>query len=148
MANIYVSGPVIRPDAVPDPAAQEWVRDVYRSVGESAQGLRMEAAYPTSETELEKANPRKFYNLIRARILPVNAAVVVFTGGDVSSGIEAAIASSMEKPILLVSNTPHRVPRLLAGLPYVSGLINPEEAVRGGIENFLREHHRGPSRMR
>lgn len=148
MASIYVSGPVIRPGVFPSQPVQEWVRDVYRSVGESAEILRLEVAYPEPEAELEQANARRFHNIIQARILPTQAAVVVFTGGDVSSGIEAAIASRMEKPMLLVSNLPNRVPRLLAGLPYVSRLINPEEAVRGGIEEFLRDHRRNPFEAR
>jgi len=144
MADIYVSGPVLR-HGVPVP---EWVGNTYETVLGSARELGLNVSYPEAEPYLERADPRIFLESIRQRISASQVAVVIFTGGDVSSGIEATMASNLNKPQVVISDDPATVPRLLRGLPTVTGVIRPDYSLVGQLDAFLRRNLRGPAQAR
>ncbi|MDX2152583.1 MAG: hypothetical protein SFV54_17720 [Bryobacteraceae bacterium] len=127
MAEIYVGGPVLgREGELP-----EWVRDAYGQLARA--GLRL----PYAEPELERSRPQAFFQQILTRIRESGAAIVIFTGGDVSGAIEATMASSQNKPVLLMTENQRSVPRLLIGLPLLRVVeANDQEAVL----TFLREY--------
>jgi hypothetical protein len=136
MADIYLSGPVLRASG---PVAT-WVSSFYERVGELAGFAGAQIQYPISDLELEKAEPSEFYREIESRISDSHVAVVVFTGGDVSGSIEASIASQLGKPVLLVSDKPAGVPRILRGMPHVSACVHYEEAKNVHVERFFRQN--------
>jgi hypothetical protein len=145
MAEIYVSGPVIGASRRDPP---QWVSEVYQAVLLAARSMQVSAAYPEAESELEAAMPQVFFKAVIERITAAQVAVVAFTAGDVSSGMEASIAASMNKPILLVSEFPAQVPRLLSGLPSLSNSIRPGGAIEGGIGEFFHNHFQRQMRFR
>lgn len=115
MASVYVSGPVIR-GGEPLPF---WVQATYEQAYQRIGSLHAEALMPQSERRLETMDPQNFRSEIEDRISSADAAIIVFTGQDVSAGIEAAMASFQGKKVLIVSDKLERVPRLLRGLPNV-----------------------------
>src|SRR5580658_9214469 len=101
MANIHVAGPVIRgrreersPFWPPKKfgfrsstrARKIWVEGVYGAIVQAAKDLKMDAALPHSEAQLEDANPEWFFQTVQERISKSAVVVTVFTGGDVSAG--------------------------------------------------------------
>lgn len=141
MADIYVAGPVIRPGSALPP----WVQAAYNAVTQAADAARVDVSFPVREDSLERAEPRAFYDSIKDRISDATIAVVIFTGPDVSGGIEATMAASLNKPIAIVASNLQTVPRLLAGLPTVEAVVLPNSDMPAVLRSFIRRNIRGPA---
>lgn len=141
MADLYVSGPVIRPGT----RIPEWITGTYDVVFGAAREFDLRVALPERDLELELADPRRFYDSILRRIGESRLAVVVFTGGDVSAGIEASIAANLGKPVVLISDRPEEVPRLLTGLPTVTATLQPGREMPRQLYTLIGRHLRGPA---
>lgn len=141
MADIYVAGPVIRPGAALPP----WVQAAYAAVRQAAQAAHADVIFPEREDSLERAEPRAFYDSISGRISGAEIAVVIFTGPDVSGGIEATMAANLDKPIAIVAADLQIVPRLLAGLPTVEEVVLPNADMPAVLRRFIRRNIKGPA---
>jgi hypothetical protein len=92
--------------------------------------------------------PEVFYSEIERRISSADTAIVVFTGEDVSAGIEATMASLKGKKVMIVSDELAHVPRLLRGLPNLVNTVefSDKQAVFSAVAAFLQETLSGRGR--
>ena len=110
--------------------------------------LNSEATLPYSELELEKAEPAAFFEVVQERVGRSDIVVTVFTGGDVSAGVEAGLAAMLGKKQLIVTDDPRRLPRLLRGLPGAKVLNETEgQRIFEEVRSFLRDNLEFPRYM-
>lgn len=117
MSRVYISGPVVRQSPAWD--LPPWVETLYKQLHVLLRERGHVPAMPIADAALEDETPPEFFRTIRKRIGAAKAMVNVFIPGDSSSAIEASIASVSRKKIIMVTEDPEEVPRLLKGLPGV-----------------------------
>jgi nucleoside 2-deoxyribosyltransferase len=144
MASVYVAGPVVRGgEELP-----RWVEATYEQAYQVIGLFHAEAVMPHSERQLENMAPEVFYSEIERRISSADTAIVIFTGEDVSAGIEATMASLKGKKVMIVSDKLAHVPRLLGALPNLVNTVefSDKQAVFSAVTAFLQETLRGRAR--
>ena len=96
MAQLYVAGPVLRPDSSGQIA--EFLGAIYRAVSDAAREANMGMSLPIQERFLEEAAPERFFAEIYNRIKAADSVITVFAPFDPSGPIESAIAALLKKP--------------------------------------------------
>lgn len=129
MAAVYVSGPVMR--SAPEWDLAPWVQEAYETLQAALKARGAEAQLPRAETDLERKAPREFFHAIKKRVTGAQAFVGVVGEGDMSTAIEASMAAVAGKKLLLVVEDGAEVPRLLAGLPGMVGVIEFSDLASG-----------------
>jgi hypothetical protein len=125
MPAVYVSGPVMR--AAPEWDLAPWVQEAYQALQGTLRAWGAEAQLPRAESGLERQPPREFFHAIKKRVTSAQAFVGVVGEGDMSTAVEAAMAAVAGKKLLLVVEDGAQVPRLLAGLPGMVGVIEASD---------------------
>jgi len=138
MAQLYVAGPVLRPDSSGQIA--ELLNAIYGAVADTARQANMGMSLPVQERFLEEAAPEQFFAEIYNRITAADAVITVFAPFDPSGPIESAIAALLKKPQLIIALRPNEVPRMMRGLPGVSAVVPAREieSVISSVSRFLR----------
>jgi hypothetical protein len=138
MAYLYVAGPVLRSDSAGEIA--DFLSATYRLVSDAAKQANMGASLPFSERSLEAALPQRFFEEIYGRINNADAVITVFAPFDPSGPVESAIAGLLKKRQLILAMRPSEVPRIMRGLPGVSGVVPAREpaAVSSAVFRFLK----------
>ena len=129
MAAVYVSGPVMR--STPEWDLAPWVQGAYERLQAALHARGAEAQMPRAEADLEAKAPRDFFHAIKKRVTAAQAFVGVVGEGDMSSAIEASMAAVAGKKLLLVVEDGGSLPRLLAGLPGVVGVMEASDLEQG-----------------
>ena len=138
MASVYIGGPVTRR---PRSKVPSWVSAVYQEAYRHTGELHAEVIMPEYDSRLDARAPHKFFEEIDNRISTSNVAIVIFGSGDVSAGIEAALASFRGKKVLIVAEKLEAVPRLLLGMPNVGTVaFNDKYSVSIALSAFLQEN--------
>lgn len=130
--RIYVSGPTV--SSVHE--EKSFPALIYRII-EARLSKQHEVDLPIRTEGLSKLSPLEFYNRVQKQIERADGIFTLLISGDQSTPIEAATAANQHKPqcVLAVS----KVPRLIAGLPYVVEIspIEPEKDLEGQIDYLL-----------
>ena len=113
LRDVYVAGPVVRGPADDD----EWTESVFEQLQAEARKLGVRLVFPLPEPELEKAEPRAFFQEVSARIGGADAVISVFVPDDRATVVEASVAAMYGKPQLIIARFPDDVPRMLRGMP-------------------------------
>jgi hypothetical protein len=101
----------------------------YRAISDIAAEFNIDANLPMAAPELEATVPRLFFQQVVNAIRDSDAVITVFSGGDVSAGVESGIALSLgKKQLLVVAEGVERVPRLLRRLPGVQRVVSALQA--------------------
>jgi len=151
MATVYVAGPVIRKSHEPHwrdkmfpgwrKAHDLWLTSAYEGIAMASNEVGFDLVLPHSEAQLEGAKPALFCNVIQERLNKCTLAVIVFTAGDVSAAVEAAMASMMEKRQLILADDFKQLPRLLLGLPGVRAVHGGDPAqILHEVRSFLKDN--------
>ncbi len=144
MAIVHVAGPVIR-DRL---RGGGWVRDAYSAIAQAARDIGSDTTLPYSEPELERAEPAAFFEVVRGRVGRCDIVVTVFTGADVSAGVEAGMAAMLGKKQLIITDDPRRLPRLLKGLPGANVLHETDgQRIFDEVRSFLKDNLESPRYM-
>jgi hypothetical protein len=153
MPRVYVAGPVIRkgfgvswrdkmfPGWTKTQGA--WVASAYEGIAMASRemGFEFDLALPQAEEKLEEAKPSLFCKVIQERLNKCALAVIVFTGGDVSAAVEAAMASMMQKRQLILADDLRQLPRLLSGLPGVRIVHGTDRMqILHEVQSFFRDN--------
>lgn len=139
--GVYVAGPVIR-----DPTGNDdWAESVIALLEAEARKLGVRLILPTSEPELEKAEPRAFFREVSARIGGADAVISVFSPDDPATVVEASLAAMYGKPQLILARFPDDVPRLLRGMPAEVAVAASARNRQHAVADFL-GRARGASR--
>jgi hypothetical protein len=81
---------------------------------------------PRWDRELDALKPDSFNDAIRGRIRSADAVITFLFADDQSAAVEAAMAALAEKPQLIVARDKRSVPRIIAGLPSLVGIVKFE----------------------
>jgi hypothetical protein len=95
-------------------------------------------ALPLGQREIDQLQPSNFARVIAEHIRDCEWVVTVVSSEDQSPPVEAAMASYLAKPQILVGDRA-RVPRILAGLPEVQQVLSGQDldAVREQSGTYL-----------
>lgn len=130
MRTLYVAGPVVDPNEVPE---------VYRTIADWGAARGWEVRLPLLSAETMAMPPENFVKLIAEEIDGSDAVLAVVIEGDQSVPSEITTAAWDAKPQVLVAEQPGRVPRLLRGQPGVIAVVKSDEIGRalGALEDAL-----------
>ena len=137
MPKLYVGGPVIRPSM--KILRQRRLETAYTAIGLGVRRRGWQAVLPYPLPYLEHVEGEDFAKLILALIEDADRVITVFTEGDSSVGAEAAAASFLQKPQLVVELDRGAVPRFVKGLPGVTAIVRGDagDLITGKVSAFL-----------
>jgi len=157
MKNVYVAGPVRRPEYVA--VGKDLAQSIYDTIREEGQRAHVTVLLPIPESDLDRMNPSELVEAIRRRIASADGVISVIvasasirrrrnapgTGlsgwiGAAAGGIEAAFAAvERKKQLIVLDGTENAPPRMLEGLPGVVSLVEASntDEIRMAVRQFL-----------
>jgi hypothetical protein len=134
--KIYISGPPV--DKIGE--GDELHAIIYKIIRETTAGKHA-ISLPIRTIELQKLDPKGFFDAISNKIKIADGVISVVVHGDQSTPVESTLAALNGKPQSVLEIGP--APRLLRGLPNIVEIVkvNPKDVqsqVQSVVQNLIK----------